>query len=695
MNICHRMNIAIRVVICGSADFNRSAFVLVPGREAGQKLYGLLPPVWDPLGVRFYNWGQKPISPDSLSTDTTGGWGWIFITESDENSISDEDWYRARRAHSIARSLQLRVSCPSILAITPLQRVLAAGSPNGLFFRDNQLLVPDCDSITLLDAGDLREKQAVLGHPFGNANFCDIDNKQMLVLEDKAIKAFSLNKGEEILPQLTPGLPRTAEAIFPAMDGFFLLDEKGMLHLVSHGVYKTFSHPSSSLSPISCIARCTKGIVMAAGGDLWMVRSGAGNPRKIYSSNSGRRVICADLNGTTIAAVDGREILLLGVREEECPILASFSANGFGSNFSAISAIISDGLDRLFVLDGNCITSYRIHLANQKGRDESKQYPCLKADLSDPEGPFFLEARIISFLRRMLSDPQVTASDNATLLVEYFREKEILNSPSGLVALIESMDFVSLDSFIADFEGSPTLFVNRSGMLYRLDVKSQLVEHEGTQPEAFDLEQIRRILDHAILKEDDYQLFVDSAGKVVQEPRSETEEPDVDPEYEQVVIEKNAYNIPFKFNKKVRETVNKLVAGKNTGRDKALSIYEWFKENIDYGKEQRRRMDAGYLDALEVFSLRQGVCGEMAALYVTMARLAGLEAGLAYVDTDFRGKEVDHACAWVRIDGNQILVDPAYNSFDISHQKIRNVSDSKFISDFLQWDAHPDRGGNT
>lgn len=153
----------------------------------------------------------------------------------------------------------------------------------------------------------------------------------------------------------------------------------------------------------------------------------------------------------------------------------------------------------------------------------------------------------------------------------------------------------------------------------------------------------------------------------------------VDGDYNLVIVEKQM-DIPFNISQE-QISIAKAIGRSNLSEmEKARKIYDWVEQNISYGAGKRR--EVRYRNSEEVINGREGVCGEMAYLYITMARLAGLESNWVDVTVDSRGKRVDHACASVNADGRVILVDPAYHMFGASHQQYRILDDSQTIYQF-------------
>ena len=112
-------------------------------------------------------------------------------------------------------------------------------------------------------------------------------------------------------------------------------------------------------------------------------------------------------------------------------------------------------------------------------------------------------------------------------------------------------------------------------------------------------------------------------------------------------------------------------AGSNT-----FNFFKWVVGNITYG--ERKRGKKGYRNSVEVFEDREGVCGEMSVLYLAMVRAIGIRGSYVHVDVDYKGKNVNHACAMLDLKGREgfnILVDPAYREYDIRHRSFTPLTD--------------------
>ncbi len=155
----------------------------------------------------------------------------------------------------------------------------------------------------------------------------------------------------------------------------------------------------------------------------------------------------------------------------------------------------------------------------------------------------------------------------------------------------------------------------------------------------------------------------------------------VNPEYSISVSDATVKN-PFIINLDLVKIINNHTKNCKSDHDKAYSIYGWVEDNIDYGVLKQNN---GYRNSKEVLELREGVCGEMAFLYITMTRSINLKSNYVSVNVDCLGERVRHACASVHINRRVILVDPAYHKFDIKHREYEILTDKEAILRYQQW----------
>jgi len=158
-------------------------------------------------------------------------------------------------------------------------------------------------------------------------------------------------------------------------------------------------------------------------------------------------------------------------------------------------------------------------------------------------------------------------------------------------------------------------------------------------------------------------------------------------EYEIALIDKCFdLKMPFILNKGIVDVVEGLVENKLDRRTSAKKIFNWMVSNISYGR--RKLGNRGYRNSVEVFDDCEGVCGEMAMLYLVMIRTAGIRGSYAHVDVDQTGKAVNHACAMIDVEGAYggiTFVDPAYKTYDIRHKTVKPLTDFEIFKTFNQW----------
>lgn len=135
---------------------------------------------------------------------------------------------------------------------------------------------------------------------------------------------------------------------------------------------------------------------------------------------------------------------------------------------------------------------------------------------------------------------------------------------------------------------------------------------------------------------------------------------------------------PFQMSDAIKEQARLATNGTSAALAKAKALFDWFDRHIDYG-DGKRPADVGYRHAKEVLADAEGVCGEMAVLYIVMARSVGLKADFVHVTKDHQNKTVHHACAAVYLDHGPILVDPAYHLFGVAHREVAIKMDAEAV----------------
>jgi transglutaminase-like putative cysteine protease len=155
----------------------------------------------------------------------------------------------------------------------------------------------------------------------------------------------------------------------------------------------------------------------------------------------------------------------------------------------------------------------------------------------------------------------------------------------------------------------------------------------------------------------------------------------INPNYK-IIITEGMDDFPFLLNKDMLDGVHKATSAMKTLHEKSRGVFDYIQANVRYGRSRR---NVGYRNSEEVLRQGEGICGEMAYLYVTLARSLGLESNYVEVLVDNQGKKVFHACATAKVNGRSVLVDPAYHTYDIHHKNYRVLSDREASELFKQW----------
>ena len=118
----------------------------------------------------------------------------------------------------------------------------------------------------------------------------------------------------------------------------------------------------------------------------------------------------------------------------------------------------------------------------------------------------------------------------------------------------------------------------------------------------------------------------------------------------------------------IRAEVKKLVAGKRTDAEKAMTLFQFVSQKIRYTGVDGEDRAPGFEphDVKDTFRQRHGVCRDKAGLLVAMLELAGLKAypvlfsaSRAAVDDEVPASRFNHAIvAWEKAPGVYQLMDP-------------------------------------
>lgn len=182
------------------------------------------------------------------------------------------------------------------------------------------------------------------------------------------------------------------------------------------------------------------------------------------------------------------------------------------------------------------------------------------------------------------------------------------------------------------------------------------------------------------------KINIDGVPKVIHgfTPYGYAKTPEIDENYVTAIVQKNGSS--FTYDATMQRQVRKLTNGLNDDLEKSKAIFEWIISNISYDKKKGKKSETNYRGALQTYKDKKGVCGESAALQVTMERLAGNMAFLTEIETGTVGKTQSgkivnvagpHACAThIRPNGEVFLIDTTNpEGFGIEYGDFRIISD--------------------
>ena len=136
------------------------------------------------------------------------------------------------------------------------------------------------------------------------------------------------------------------------------------------------------------------------------------------------------------------------------------------------------------------------------------------------------------------------------------------------------------------------------------------------------------------------------------------------------------FHEPFLKNSELERLVKVKTSYLPTKQEKAERLFKWMRKNIEYDYEKSEEEGISYRNSLETYYDRKGLCGEQTYLYVTLARIAGINAWFEYVEETVDNKE-HHACAGVKLEDRVVYVDTTYGDFGIQHNKSSRMSDKE------------------
>jgi tetratricopeptide (TPR) repeat protein len=140
---------------------------------------------------------------------------------------------------------------------------------------------------------------------------------------------------------------------------------------------------------------------------------------------------------------------------------------------------------------------------------------------------------------------------------------------------------------------------------------------------------------------------------------------------------------PLEGNAEMKRWAQELVGDATNEFDKAHKLFLGMTKHLDYPNSTVAKRTA--IQAFNEWNnLRAKFnCQDYSLLTVVLAREVGLNAFFVWVEKDFRGRPVSHACAGIFVDGKALLVDPAFHWFGAAHQGYQFKDDREVIGIYL------------
>ena len=125
-------------------------------------------------------------------------------------------------------------------------------------------------------------------------------------------------------------------------------------------------------------------------------------------------------------------------------------------------------------------------------------------------------------------------------------------------------------------------------------------------------------------------------------------------------------NSPMRQSPKVKRLARELTTETETDDEKARAVYDWMRENVDYGWSGMVGGPFFCRNAPHVLRTKQGVCVEQAVLCTALSRAAGLDAQMGVI-VDEHGNPGDHGFCAVKKKGKDaeelLIVDTMSEEF--------------------------------
>jgi hypothetical protein len=136
----------------------------------------------------------------------------------------------------------------------------------------------------------------------------------------------------------------------------------------------------------------------------------------------------------------------------------------------------------------------------------------------------------------------------------------------------------------------------------------------------------------------------------------------------------DSFDFPMKLTRELMARMDYINSNSKKPLFLARAIYESLLANISYDASH---MNQTYKNSVELWRDKKGVCGEMSYLYIACARYVGLDAAYINVEVDCFGSLVNHACAGVTMPPNYLATDN--ETYRTSHKTPQIVKTSQSL----------------
>lgn len=141
---------------------------------------------------------------------------------------------------------------------------------------------------------------------------------------------------------------------------------------------------------------------------------------------------------------------------------------------------------------------------------------------------------------------------------------------------------------------------------------------------------------------------------------------------------------PYRASREAGTAAREAVQGLDGPSGKASALFEWVKANFRWDRYHSHTLFSER-PAADVFRSRHGLSGELAYLFVGMAREVDLKASWCLVQREEGGHSAEHSCAAIPLGtGAAVLADPTRGEWDARYPNCRTLNEEEFIKELAR-----------